>query len=162
MSQRFVPLEQADFRQLEHAAYLKGFLRPFKGKGALETWAGDCTALRDELIALGKEYVLAQAHAYPFSRLDAQLTPQTTAAGTTFLRWRNPSRSNMGVALWERLLFSPSTPTSLVDDLYAMEQQRIELNMQISLTHHIARCATDCAGKMASAAAVYHRRTARV
>jgi len=32
------------------------------------------------------------------------------------------------------------------------------LNMQISLTHSIARQALDCAGKMARAEAVYHQR----
>jgi hypothetical protein len=39
-----------------------------------------------------------------------------------------------------------------------MELQRIALNMQISLTHSIARQALDCAGKMAQAEATYHRR----
>ena len=47
-SARFVPLEQTDFRRLEHAAYLKGLLQPFKGKGSLETWASQCAALRDD------------------------------------------------------------------------------------------------------------------
>ncbi|WP_454753042.1 DUF3158 family protein [Cupriavidus necator] len=32
----FTALEQADFQRLEHAAYLKGLLQPFKGKGSLE------------------------------------------------------------------------------------------------------------------------------
>jgi len=32
----FQPLEQIAFRGLEHAAYLKGLLKPFKGKGSLE------------------------------------------------------------------------------------------------------------------------------
>jgi Protein of unknown function (DUF3158). len=45
----------------------------------------------------------------------------------------------MGVALWEALLANPATPASLIDELYAMELQRIVLNMQISLTHSIAR-----------------------
>ena len=38
----FQPLEQHTFQSLRHAAYLKGLLRPFKGKGELETWANDC------------------------------------------------------------------------------------------------------------------------
>ena len=50
----FQPLEQADFIRLEQAAYLKGFLRPFKGKGTLEVWASQCHALRDQLIALAQ------------------------------------------------------------------------------------------------------------
>jgi hypothetical protein len=157
----FTPLEQADFRRLEHAPYLKGLLRPFKGKGTLEVWASDCFTLRDDLIALARERVLAQANAYPFSRLGVQLAQQTTGAGTTFLRWRNADRSLMGVALWQELMFGPSTPTSLIGDLYAMEQERIALNMQISLTHHIARGAVECASKMAAAEAVYEQRIDR-
>ncbi|MBP3974427.1 DUF3158 family protein [Pseudoxanthomonas spadix] len=163
---RFAPLEQADFQRLEHAGYLKGLLQPFKGKGSLETWANQCTALRDELIALAQRRVLKQARAYPFTLLDVQLAQQATGAGTTFLRWRNHDRSSMGVALWESLLDRPATPASLIDDLYAMELQRIALNMQISLTHSIARQALECASKAAQAEAVYlrhvHGRTATV
>ena len=155
---RFTPLEQADFQRLEHAAYLKGLLKPFKGKGSLETWASQCMALRDDVIALAQQRVLTQARAYPFSRLDVQLAQQTTGAGTIFLRWRNLDRSSMGVALWESLLARPTTPASLIDDLYAIELQRIVMNMQISLTHSIARQALECASKMAQAEAIYLRR----
>lgn len=157
-SARFTPLEQADFQRLEHAAYLKGLLKPFKGKGSLETWASLCFALRDDVIALAQQRVLPAARAFPFSRLDVQLAQQTTGAGTTFLRWRNLDRSSMGVALWESLLARPTTPASLIDDLYSLEQQRIVLNMQISLTHTLARQALDCANKMALAESVYLRR----
>jgi Protein of unknown function (DUF3158) len=155
---RFAPLEQADFQRLEHAGYLKGLLTPFKGKGSLETWASRCTALRDDVIALAQQRVLPQARAYPFSLLNVQLAQQTTGAGTSFLRWRNLDRSCMGVSLWETLLARPATADSLIDDLYAMELQRIALNMQISLTHSIARQALECASKMAQAEAAYLQR----
>jgi hypothetical protein len=157
-SPRFTPLEQIDFQRLEHAGYLKGLLQPFKGKGALETWASQCQALRDGLMALAQRQVLAQARAYPFNLLGAQLAQQRTGAGTTFLRWRNPDRSAMGVGLWDELMGQGSTPASLIDDLYAIERQRVILNMQISLTHSIARHAQDCASKLAHAQAVYLRR----
>ena len=157
-SRHFVPLEQPDFLRLEHAAYLKGLLRPFKGKGSLETWANQCAALRDDLIALAQRRVLPQARGYPFNLLGVQLAQQTTGAGTTFLRWRNLDRSSMGVALWEALLANPATPASLIDELYAIELQRIVLNMQISLTHSIARQALECANKAAQAEAAYLRR----
>ncbi|OVZ58322.1 integrase [Pigmentiphaga sp. NML080357] len=157
-STRFVALEQADFQRLEHAGYLKGLLQPFKGKGSLETWASQCTALRDDVIGLAQRRVLPQARTYPFSLLDVQLAQQATGAGTTFLRWRNLDRSSMGVALWEALLANPATPASLIDELYAMELQRIVLNMQISLTHSIARQALECANKAAQAEAAYLRR----
>ena len=63
----------------------------------------------------------------------------------------------MGVALWEALLANPATPAALIDELYAMELQRIVLNMQISLTHSIARRQA-CASKAAQAEAAYLRR----
>lgn len=155
---RFTPLEQADFQRLEHAGYLKGLLQPFKGKGSLDAWANQCTALRNDLIGLAQRRVLQQARAYPFSLLDVQLAQQTTGAGTTFLRWRNLDRSAMGVALWETLLDRPATPASLIDDLYAMELQRLALNMQISLLHTLGRQAQECASKAAQAEAAYLRR----
>ena len=157
-STRFVALEQADFQRLEHAGYLKGLLQPFKGTGSLEIWASQCAALRDDVIGLAQRRVLPQARAYPFSLLDVQLAQQATGAGTTFLRWRNLDRSSMGVALWEALLANPATPASLIDELYAMELQRIVLNMQISLTHSIARQALECASKATQAEAAYLRR----
>lgn len=158
-SNRFVGLEQADFRSLEHAAYLKGLLRPFKGKGSLEDWASQCISLRDDLIALAQRRLMPQTDAYPFNLLYVQLAQQKTGAGTTFLRWRNPDRSRMGVGLWEELMSNSlqKSPSTLREDLYAIEQQRIVLNMQISLTHHFARQAMDCASKMAQAEAVYQR-----
>lgn len=155
---RFKPLEQADFLRLEHAAYLKGLLKPFKGKGSLEAWASQCHGLRDDLITLAQRRVLSQARGHPFNLLGVQLAQQPTGAGTTFLRWRNLDRSSMGVALWEALLANPATPASLIDELYAMELQRIVLNMQISLTHSIARQALECANKAAQAEAAYLRR----
>jgi len=63
----------------------------------------------------------------------------------------------MGVALWERCIGSKATPNALINDLFALEQQRIVLNMQISLTHSLTRQASDCASKIARAEAVYQR-----
>ncbi len=153
----FTPLDDADLQQLAHAAYLKGLLNPFKGKGSLEVWANQCSALRDGLIALAEGRVLTQARRYPFNLLPVQLAQQVTGAGTTFLRWRNLDRTSMGVWLWEQCIESDATPNALVDDLLALEQQRIVLNMQISLSHTLTRQAIDCASKMVHAEAVYQR-----
>ncbi|WP_025809780.1 DUF3158 family protein [Pseudomonas chlororaphis] len=155
---RIAPLEHTDFQRLEHAAYLKGLLQPFKGKGALATWANQCGALRDDLIALAQRRVLARARLHPFTLLPIQLAQQTTGAGTIFLRWRNLNRSRMGVALWQDLISNPATPASLIDDLYELEQQRVLLNMHISLTHTLARQAAECANKFALAEDAYLRR----
>ncbi|WP_186207414.1 DUF3158 family protein [Burkholderia gladioli] len=158
MTDRFVPLAQGDFQRLEHAAYLKGLLRPFKGKGELATWASQCEGLRDELSALALHQILPQARAYPFRLLGVHLAQQTTGAGTIFLRWRNLDRSAMGVTLWADLIASAATPASLIADLHALEQQRIVLNMQVSLLHTLARQARECASKMAHAETVYRSR----
>ena len=154
----FQPLEQADFIQLEQAGYLKGLLRAFKGIGDLEDWVNRCHALRDELIDLAQRRVLAQARGYPFRLLSIELAQQRTGAGTTFLRWRKHDRSAMGVALWQEVMASTATPVNLLEDLLALEQQRIALNMQISLLHTLGRQAQDCAGKMAQAEDAYLRR----
>jgi hypothetical protein len=156
--QHFQPLQQADFLSLEQAASLKGLLKPFKGNGGLEDWANQCHALRDQLITLAQRRVLPQVSGYPFRLLPVELAQQTTGAGTTFLRWRKPDRSSMGVALWQAMMASPATPVHILADLHALEHQRIVLNMQISLLHSLGRQARDCASKMAEADAVYQLR----
>ncbi|MBJ7223610.1 MULTISPECIES: DUF3158 family protein [unclassified Brenneria] len=154
----FHPLEQTDFINLEQAAYLKGLLKPFKSKRALSDWASQCHALRGQLIDLAQRRVLAQARGYPFHLLPVELALQHTGAGTSFLRWRKHDRSAMGVALWQHMMASPATPANLLDDLLALEQQRIVLNMQVSLLHTLGRQAQDCASKMAQAEDAYLRR----
>ena len=119
-------------------------------------------ALRDCTLVLAPPRVRPQARAYPFSLLGVQLAQQTTGAGTTFLRWRNLDRSSMGVALWEALLANSATPAALIDELYAMELQRIVLNMQISLLHTLGRQAQECASKAAEAEDAYLRRLASI
>lgn len=156
----YAPLEQVAFQRLEHAPYLKGLLKPFKGKGEFETWASHCAALRESLTALAQQ-VLEQATSYPLNLLPVHLSEQRTGAGTTFLRWRNPDRSAMGVPLWESLIESPATPAALLPDLYALEIERIGLNMRISLVHTLARQAGECARKASSAQALYVQRLAR-
>jgi single-stranded DNA-binding protein len=154
----FQGLQQAAFMRLEHAASLKGLLKPFKGKGDLEVWASQCFAMRDELIGLAQRQVLQQAIGHPFHLLPVELAQQTTGAGTTFLRWRRHDRSAMGVALWQALMASTSTPVNLLADLHAIELQRITLNMQISLLHTLGRQAQECASKAAEAEDAYLRR----
>ena len=154
----FQGLQQATFMKLEHAASLKGLLKPFKGKGDLEGWASQCFAMRDELIGLTQRQVLQQAVGHPFHLLPVELAQQTTGAGTAFLRWRKHDRSAMGVALWQELMASTGTPINLLAELHAIELQRITLNMQISLLHTLGRQAQECASKAAVAEDAYLRR----
>ena len=154
----FQGLQQAAFMKLEHAASLKGLLKPFKGKGDLETWASQCFAMRDELIDMAQRQVLQQAVGHPFHLLPVELAQQTTGAGTAFLRWRKHDRSAMGVALWQELMASTGTAVNLLAELHAIELQRITLNMQISLLHTLGRQAQECASKAAKAEDAYLRR----
>lgn len=158
----FQGLQQAAFMKLEHAASLKGLLKPFKGKGDLEAWASQCFAMRDELIGLTQRQVLQQAVGHPFHLLPVELAQQTTGAGTAFLRWRKHDRSAMGVALWQELMASTGTPVNLLAELHAIELQRITLNMQISLLHTLGRQAQECASKAAKAEDAYLRRIASI
>lgn len=155
---RFLPLDQADYQRLDHGVYLKGLLKPFKGKGPLETWASQCDALRAQVVALAQRRVLAQAHNPPLRLLPLQLAQQTTGASTSLLRWRSPDHARMGLPVWQDTMLSPATPARLVADLYAVELDRIVLNMQVSLLRTLRRQALECASKMAQAEAVYQQR----
>jgi Protein of unknown function (DUF3158) len=157
----FQPVTPTDFIALEQAASLKGLLRPFKSKGELNAWANQCEQQRDGLAHLAQR-LLSQATAYPLNLLPVVLAQQSTSAGTTFLRWRNADRSAMGVALWARQIGHSSTPPALARELYALELERIVLNMQISLLHTLARQARECAHKMSAAEAAYQQRTGRI
>lgn len=160
-SPRFVDaVEPTDFQRLKHAAYLKGLLRPFKSKGELETWASQCEELRQSLTGLAQR-MLSQATAYPLNALPVVLAQQSTSAGTTFLRWRNVDRSAMGVALWVQVMSNPATPLALAHEIYALELQRIVLNMQVSLMHTLSRQAVLCAQKMGEAETIYNQRLQR-
>lgn len=157
----FQPLQQTVFASLQHAPFYKGLLKSFKGKGELDQLAEQCRSLEADLNALAQERVLAQAQRYPFTLLPIRLTHQVTSAGTVFLRWQKVGTRQMGVQFWEDLCQDPKTPESMLADLHALEQQRIALNMQISLVHSIGRQAAECAEKMAQADAVITKRLAQ-
>lgn len=154
----FQPLQHDAFIGLQHAPSLKGFLKPFKGKGDMDKLAQQCRSLEDDLNALAQANIHAQASRYPFTLLPVRMTLQRTGAGTVFLRWQDVGTRQMGVDIWSRLLAAAKTPDYLIQDLHAMELQRIALNMQISLVHTIGRQAAECAEKMAQADAVYRER----
>ncbi|MBK3453208.1 MULTISPECIES: DUF3158 family protein [Pseudomonas] len=154
----FQPLQQSAFSAIEHASFFKGLLKPFKGKGELIQFGDVCGQLMNSLIQLATDEVLAQAERYPFTLLPIRMTRQSTGAGTVFLRWSRMDRSKMGVDLWVDLLGNDRTPIRLVPDLYAMELQRITINMQISLIHSISRQAFLCASKIRVAEQIYQQR----
>jgi hypothetical protein len=151
-------LAASDFLRLGHAASLKGLLKPFKDKGQFDALAIQCEALHDDLIDLAQRRVLMPARSYPFNLLPVQLGLKSTGAGIRFLRWRTIDRSAMGVWLWQEMMGSDATPKLLLPKLLVLEQQRITLNMQISLVHTIARQAALCAEKMQGASETYRSR----
>ena len=138
------------YRQLEHAASLKGLLKPFKGKGELEHLAQVAREIEAQLCRL-MEAVVQQAGEPPYSLLKIRLVLQKTSAGSTFLRWRTRDFSRMGVAVWERQISNKVLPQIVREELHRFECNRIALNLQMSVVHSLYRQATTCAIKMASA-----------
>ncbi len=149
-SKPFEVLTPEAYRQLEHAASLKGLLKPFKGKGELEHLAQVAREIEAQLRRL-MEDVVQQAGRAPYSLLDIRLVLQNTGAGSTFLRWRKRDFSRMGVAIWERQVSNKILPLATREGLHQLECDRIALNMQMSVVHSLLRQATTCATKMASA-----------
>ncbi|MDQ0741176.1 DUF3158 family protein [Pseudomonas sp. W4I3] len=138
------------YRELEHAASLKGLLKPFKGKGELEHLAQVAREIEVQLCHL-MEAVVQQAGQPPYSLLDIRLVLQNTSAGSTFLRWRARDFTRMGVAVWERQICNSTLPQVVRERLHRFECDRIALNLQMSVVHSLYRQASTCAIKMASA-----------
>ncbi|NAO28874.1 DUF3158 family protein [Pseudomonas syringae pv. dysoxyli] len=138
------------YRQFEHAASLKGLLKPFKGKGELEHLAQVAREIEAQLRRL-MEVVVQQAGRAPYSLLDIRLVLQNTSAGSTFLRWRTRDFSRMGVAVWERQVSNKILPLATREGLHHFECDRIALNLQMSVVHSLLRQAATCAITMASA-----------
>jgi hypothetical protein len=149
------------YRQLEHAASLKGLLRPFKGKGELEHLAQVARDIEAQLCRL-MEAVIQQAGRPPYSLLDTRLVLQNTGAGSAFLRWRTRDFARMGVAVWERQVANPALSPAMREGLHQLECERIALNLQMSVVHSLFRQASTCAIKMASAEQVLRQLTTAV
>lgn len=146
----FEALTPDTYRQLEHAASLKGLLKPFKGKGELEHLAQVAREIEAQLCHL-MEAVVQHAGQPPYSLLDIRLVLQNTSAGSTFLRWRTRDFTRMGVAVWERQVSNKVLPLAVHEGLHRFECDRIALNLQMSVVHSLYRQASTCAIKMASA-----------
>lgn len=157
----FESLTPDAYRQLAHAASLKGLLKPFKGKGELEHLAQVAREIEAQLCRL-METVVQQAGRAPYSLLDIRLVLQNTSAGSTFLRWRTRDFSRMGVTVWERQLCNKALPQVVREGLHRFECERIALNLQMSVVHSLLRQATTCATKMASAEQLLRQFTTEV
>lgn len=138
------------YRQLEHAASLKGLLKPFKGKGELLQFAATLMRLEAQLTEL-MSAMLTLAAQPPFSLLDLRLVLQKSSAATTFLRWRSRDFTQMGTPVWQRAMAQPQVSQSVREALYQLEINRITLNQQMSTLHSAFRQAIEGAGKMLEA-----------
>ncbi|MHC8308621.1 DUF3158 family protein [Pseudomonas sp. GT1P32] len=157
----FEALTPDAYRQFEHAASLKGLLKPFKGKGELEHLAQVAREIEAQLCHL-MEAVVLQAGQPPYSLLDIRLVLQNTSAGSSFLRWRTRDFARMGVAVWERQVSNKVLPLAVHEGLHRFECNRIALNLQMSVVHSLYRQATTCAIKMASAERLLRQLTTAV
>ena len=141
------------YRDIEHAASLKGLLKPFKGKGELVQLTNVTRELEQRVAQLMGTQAAIMALP-PLSLLGIRLVLQNTGAGTTFLRWRTQDFSRMGALVWERLMRNPRLPPDLRTALFQLECNRIALNLQMSVLHSLQRQALDCSHKMANAEGV--------
>jgi len=148
------------YQQLKYFSYLKGFLKPFKGKGDWEDLVQQASETRSALATAVREVDKLLRHP-PWSLLNTMLRVQaSTRYGTTFLRWSTRDFGAMGIDVWERLMLDPKTPESLVEELYEMEQMRIAINMQSSAANVLLRMARECVEKSTYAEQVLGRRLA--
>jgi len=155
--EHFAPLGFSEYARFENAGSLKGLLRAFNGKG-MEEWASESRGLNELLVTRLLPKLLGRIRAPELQRLDVELVPHATKAGTIYLRWRKRDFTVMNDMLFEQAMASARTPAPLVLDLYLMEMQRIAFNMQMRVTNQIATHALHAAVKMVKAENLYLRR----
>jgi hypothetical protein len=147
---RFDGLVPETYRGIEHAASLKGLLKPFKGKGELEALVQYARQLELSLIGLMDQQTQLARYA-PYPLLGLRLVRQNSASGSSFLRWRSGDFARMGVEVWAQVVSQPTLPHWLRAELQQLEHDRITLNLQMSVVHTLYRQAQACAQKMAHA-----------
>jgi len=150
-------LTLASYQKLKSFPSLKGFLKPFKGKGDYELLKQQALELRECL----NQFVVDMSKLMkspPWSLLNIELRAHHSWVGTIFLRWRSRDMSKMGVWLWEEQMLNPKTPVCLLEELQAIEQMRIAINMQMSITQNLVKLASENGDKSVHAETVLARR----
>jgi hypothetical protein len=143
--------DQNPYKTLDQSASLKGFLKPFKGKGDLELLQQQAEAIKLGLRELMRS-LIARANKPPYSLLDLTMWEQRSGKSDTWhLRWRNKSASNVGVDIWNAAVKDRRTPARLLPGLLEIEKERITLNAQMSIVQHMLRQARECAQKFEEA-----------
>jgi len=150
-------LTLASYQKLKLFASLKGFLKPFKGKGDFELLQQQALELREALNQFVRDMALL-TQSPPWSLLNIELRSHASYIGTIFLRWRSRDKQKMGVWLWEEQMLDPKTPECLLEELHAIEQMRITINMQVSITQNLLKLASENLEKTLHADVVLARR----
>lgn len=144
-------VEQASYRDIKHASYLKGLLKPFKGKGELVDMERQMLEAQSGIADLMNQVIDIWAKP-PFAllQIDARLQPSTS--GSHHLRWRTRGRgTKMGVGVWSNSMLSERTPVEVLDELYWFEVLRIRYNMQMTCIQFMINQARECQVKLQDA-----------
>lgn len=151
-------VEHASYRGVEHASYLKGLLKPFKGKGDLEDLERQLLDVQRGVSDL-MDQVVDMWDRPPFSLLPLDMRPQPSSSGSSHLRWRSRGRgARMGVGVWSKEMLSKKTPVEVLDELYWFEVLRIRYNMQMTCIQFMIRQARECQVKMQEASDTLEQR----
>jgi len=140
-------LQQSLYQKLKYFLSLKGFLKPFKGKGDWELLEQQMTQTREELNEIAR-HVDHMLRCPPWSLLDTGLRFHKSTSGTAFLRWGTRDFKHMGVLVWDELMNDPKTPTHLLEELCEIEKIRITLNMQVSAVQYLHKQSWQCREKL--------------
>jgi len=146
------------YQRLKLFSSLKGFLKPFKGKGDWEFFEQQLLELREALNQFVLDMIPLLARP-PWSLLNIELRAHPSL-GTIYLRWRSRDKRSMGVWLWEEQMLNPKTPECLLEELRALEQLRIAINMQVSMAQKLIGASRACANKSEFADTILARRLA--
>lgn len=146
--------KQSSHDYAEEALYLKGLLKPFRGKEDYEVLELQAAEAREGVAAMMNEIADMWAHP-PLSLLGIHTGAQPSSSGATHLRWRTRGRGQrMGVEVWSKTMQDKRTPEELLDELYRFEVLRLQTNMQMSCLQFIMKQARECQEKVDEAESV--------
>jgi hypothetical protein len=123
------------YREIKHSSELKGFLKPFKGKGEMEEFerlAEECQV--DIYRLMAKLIADCEALALPNITLMAQ-----RVKSRAYLRWRNPTEMKMGLCVLRDFLNTPNIGNQTRNKIQELEHRRNVLNFQSSCLTQLSR-----------------------
>lgn len=140
-------LTDDDYHGIACIGSLKGLL---KGKSNIALLAQEAQDARAVLLQI-QTRLLQRAWRFPLRYLPLMLCRGPARSGANFLRWRNQENNRSGTQAWGELLQSSTVSTTVHTALLAIEQDRIQFNMQMSIVTFVIRQTRECQQKMALA-----------